>query len=61
VIILCVAISAVEEVLEKSRGRLSRDVLVMDTCSVKTYPVGLMEKLLPATASILGTHPIVRA
>jgi len=58
VIILCVAISAVEEVLEKSRGRLSRDVLVMDTCSVKTYPVGLMEKLLPATASILGTHPM---
>jgi prephenate dehydrogenase len=30
----------------------------MDTCSVKTYPVGLMEKLLPATASILGTHPM---
>ena len=47
VLILCVAISAVEDVLEKSRGRLSREVLVMDTCSVKTYPVGLMEKLLP--------------
>ena len=30
----------------------------MDTCSVKTYPVGLMEKYLPATASILGTHPM---
>ena len=30
----------------------------MDTCSVKTYPVGLMERLLPATASILGTHPM---
>jgi prephenate dehydrogenase len=58
VLILCVAISAVQEVLEKSRGRLSREVLVMDTCSVKTYPVGLMEKMLPATASILGTHPM---
>jgi prephenate dehydrogenase len=58
VVILCVAISAVEEVLQKSRGRLSREVLVMDTCSVKTHPVGLMEKMLPATASILGTHPM---
>ena len=58
VLILCVAISAMNDVLQKSRGRLSREVLVMDTCSVKTYPVSLMEKMLPATASILGTHPM---
>jgi prephenate dehydrogenase len=58
VIFLCVAISAVEEVLARMRGRLSREVMVMDTCSVKTYPVRLMEKMLPATVSILGTHPM---
>jgi len=58
VIVLCVAISAMEEVLQKSRARLAREVLVMDTCSVKTHPVSLMERLLPATASILGTHPM---
>jgi len=58
VVVFCVAISAMEEVLKRSRGRLPREVLVMDTCSVKTYPVGLMEKYLPATASILGTHPM---
>jgi prephenate dehydrogenase len=58
VLILCVAISAVESVLERARGRLAPDALVMDTCSVKTYPVGLMEKLLPGRASILGTHPM---
>jgi prephenate dehydrogenase len=58
VVILCVAISAMEEVIQRSRGRLAREVLVMDTCSVKTHPVGLMERLLPATASILGTHPM---
>lgn len=57
-IFFCVAISALEEVLRRTRGRLSREVLVMDTCSVKTYPVTLMEKLLPATVSILGTHPM---
>jgi prephenate dehydrogenase len=57
-IFLCVAISAVEEVLVRIGRRLSREVLVMDTCSVKSHPVGLMERLLPATASILGTHPM---
>jgi prephenate dehydrogenase len=58
VVIFCVAISSLEEVLERSRGRLAREVLVMDTCSVKTHPVGLMERILPANASILGTHPM---
>lgn len=58
VVIYCVAISAMEEVLERSRARLAREVLVMDTCSVKTHPVALMQKILPATASILGTHPM---
>jgi prephenate dehydrogenase len=58
VIMLCVAISAVEEVLLRMRGRLSPGVTVMDTCSVKTYPVELMRRLLPESASILGTHPM---
>ena len=58
VIFLCVAISAVEDVLVRTARRLPREVLVMDTCSVKSYPVGLMERLLPATTSILGTHPM---
>jgi prephenate dehydrogenase len=58
VIFLCVAISAMEDVLGRTRGRLSPGALVMDTCSVKTHPVGLMERLLPATVSILGTHPM---
>jgi prephenate dehydrogenase len=58
VLFFCVAISALEEVLQRTRGRLSREVLVMDTCSVKSYPVALLEKHLPATASILGTHPM---
>jgi len=58
VVILCVAISAVEEVLGRMRGRLCPGALVMDTCSVKCHPVGLMEKLLPDGVSILGTHPM---
>jgi prephenate dehydrogenase len=58
VIFLCVAISAVEDVLVRARGRISADAVVMDTCSVKTYPVSLMEKLLPASTYLMGTHPM---
>jgi len=58
VIMLCVAISAVEEVLMRTSARLSPGSIVMDTCSVKTYPVDLMQRLLPDTVSILGTHPM---
>jgi prephenate dehydrogenase len=58
VVVLCVAISAMEEVLERARTRLSLGALVMDTCSVKTYPLALMQRLLPDSASILGTHPM---
>jgi prephenate dehydrogenase len=57
-VFLCVAISAMEEVLGRLAGRLAPGTLVMDTCSVKTYPVELMERLLPAGVSILGTHPM---
>ena len=57
-VFLCVAISAVEEVLLGMRGKLAPGAVVMDTCSVKTYPVGLMERLLPESASVMGTHPM---
>jgi prephenate dehydrogenase len=58
VVFLCVAISAMEEVLARLAGRLVPGALVMDTCSVKTYPVDLMQRILPAGVSILGTHPM---
>jgi prephenate dehydrogenase len=47
-----------EEVLHRARGRTRPGALVMDTCSVKTHPVALMEKYLPASVSVLGTHPM---
>jgi prephenate dehydrogenase len=58
VIFLCVAISAMEDVLARMRGRLSPGALVVDTCSVKTYPVALMRRMLPDSVSVLGTHPM---
>jgi prephenate dehydrogenase len=58
VVILCVAISAMEEVLARFGPKLTAGSLVMDTCSVKSFPVGLMERILPSGVSILGTHPM---
>jgi prephenate dehydrogenase len=58
VLIVCVAISAFKEVLERIAGRLQPGTLVMDTCSVKARPVAWMESLLPPSVQILATHPM---
>ncbi|MDC7224341.1 MAG: prephenate dehydrogenase/arogenate dehydrogenase family protein [Spirochaetales bacterium] len=58
VIILTTAISSMEEVLKKIAPHLKKDVLVMDCCSVKVWPVEMMEKYLPPEAEIMGTHPM---
>jgi prephenate dehydrogenase len=57
-VILCVSISAMEQVLAAIAGRLKPGVLVMDTCSVKVYPVLKMTEILPSHVEILGTHPM---
>jgi len=58
VIILCVAISALREVLERLAPRLKPGTLVMDTCSVKSMPARWMDELLPPAVKILATHPM---
>ncbi len=58
VVVLCVAISAMEEVAERIRPRLGADTLVMDTCSIKGFPARVMTERLPAATRILATHPL---
>jgi prephenate dehydrogenase len=58
VIILCVAISAMEEVAGRIASSLEAGSLVMDTCSVKVFPASVMEKSFPAGVEILATHPM---
>jgi prephenate dehydrogenase len=58
VVILPVPISVFKETLEKIRPHIREDALVVDVCSVKTYPVALMQKILPRGVSILATHPM---
>jgi len=58
VVILCMPISAMRETLQQVAPLLREDALVVDVCSVKVYPVEWMRELLPATVSILPTHPM---
>jgi prephenate dehydrogenase len=58
IVILCVPISALEQVLVEIGPLLKKDSVVADVCSVKVYPTQWMKQSLPETVSILATHPI---
>ena len=57
-IFLCVAISAIEEAVKQLAGLIRPDTTLLDTCSVKRYPLEVMERLLPPRVQIIGTHPM---
>ncbi len=57
-VILCVPIGAMRDVLRQIAPLLNEDTLVVDVCSVKEHPVKWMQALLPASVSILATHPM---
>lgn len=57
-VFFCVPISALEETLRSVRNKLSPRTLVFDTCSVKLYPVKLMERMLPPENSVIASHPM---
>ena len=58
IVILCMPISAMRDTLRQAAPLLREDALVVDVCSVKVYPVQWMRELLPASVSILPTHPM---
>jgi prephenate dehydrogenase len=57
-IIPCVPISSFESVIKKISPLLKPGSIVMDVCSVKEYPVKIMEKILPDNTQILASHPM---
>jgi prephenate dehydrogenase len=57
-VFICVAISAMEEVVQRIAARLPSGTIVFDTCSVKVHPVEVMRRLLPRNIQIIGTHPM---
>ncbi len=58
ILLLSVPISKIGSVLREIAPYLSRPCLVVDTCSVKEFPVSQMETYLPSHVEILGAHPL---
>jgi prephenate dehydrogenase len=56
-VLICVSISAFEDVVKKISSSIRRGQVVMDICSVKDFPVKVMHKHIK-TGLILGTHPV---
>ncbi|MBN1686590.1 MAG: prephenate dehydrogenase/arogenate dehydrogenase family protein [Spirochaetales bacterium] len=57
-VFLCVAISAMEEVVSRIAPAVRDGATVFDTCSVKVHPIAVMDKFLPRGVHIIGTHPM---
>lgn len=57
IIVLAVPISALEGVIQKIAQFVGKKQVVVDVCSVKVFPVALMNKYLP-DAQTLATHPL---
>lgn len=58
IIILAVPISELENALLKIKPFLKKGTLILDTCSVKEYPLTLMKKILPKGIEFIGSHPL---
>ena len=53
-----VTISAFESVLERVAPKIGKNTVVLDTCSVKTYPAKWMNRHLPEDIYRIATHPM---
>ena len=58
IVIIAVPISEIKNCLSSISPKLKSGTLVIDCCSVKEYPLQLMEELLPKDIEILGAHPM---
>lgn len=47
-----------ETFFETNRQLVNSNALVVDVCSVKVKPLEVLERLLPNTCQIIGTHPM---
>lgn len=57
-LILALPVQDMEDVLERVAGCPTLPQIVIDVASVKVRPLELMEKWLPESVEILGTHPM---
>jgi len=57
-IFIAVPIRQFESTIKKIAHLIAEDATIIDVCSVKVYPVKIMQKLLPASVDIIATHPL---
>ncbi len=57
-LILAVPVSAIDELARKLKWHIQPATLVMDVCAVKIYPLQILEKELPESVAIVGSHPL---
>lgn len=57
-VVLATPISAIDAVCRQISPALRTGQVVVDTCSVKQYPIDCMLSRLPDEVQILGTHPL---
>lgn len=57
-IFIAVPIRHFENLIKEISQKLSDETTLLDTCSVKTYPVEVMKKYLPENIGIIATHPL---
>lgn len=58
VVIPCVPIRVFKSQLQQLLPHLSATCVVIDVCSVKVKPVGIMQEILPDSIQIIATHPM---
>lgn len=58
IIIPCVPISSFEGVIKQIAPLIKKGAIVMDVCSVKMFPVDIMETHLPHSTQIIASHPM---
>lgn len=57
-IFIAVPIRKFAETIKKIAPKLGKNTTIIDVCSVKTYPVKIMQQELPAHVGIIATHPL---
>ncbi|NOZ74275.1 MAG: prephenate dehydrogenase/arogenate dehydrogenase family protein [FCB group bacterium] len=55
---LCVPIRNFKGLVKNLASQLTGEVTVLDVCSVKVYPVTVMQDHLPESVGIIATHPL---
>ena len=58
ILVFCIPISQIESACKDIKPFLYPGQLLLDTCSVKVYPIRIMRRILPRFVEIVGTHPL---